>query len=440
MVNIKPFRGVRYDPHQFADLSEVVSQPHDRINIDRQEKYYDLSPYNITRVIKGKEHSDDDETNNIYTRAQDSYQQWLREGILRQAASPALYITHQTYTLADGSRRTRKGLIAALEVTPYEAGIVLPHEQILPKSMEDRVRLIHSTAANFGSIFMLYPGTDIDTRLEPALAQQPPLEFRELVVEDEVEQKLWAVTDPNIIETVSETMNRKPNLIVADGHHRYQTAVIYREEMQKKYPDAPVNAAFNYRLVTLVSMDDPGLVILPTHRLIKANLKLNHDELLQRAGEYFEITPVVNRPTLEAALERAKSEPLPSFGLYDGNYALFTLRSAETMEQLLPDRHLAWRTLDVSVLHELFIERVLDIDKEAVATKEKVNFIRNPDQGYTAVEKGEADCLLLMNPTRIEQVRACTVAGERMPQKSTDFYPKMLNGVVMMKVGAEDRV
>jgi uncharacterized protein (DUF1015 family) len=440
MVNIKPFYGVRYAPTQFADLSTVISQPHDRINPDLQKQYYDLSPYNITRVTKGKEYPDDNDVNNVYTRARNAYQSWLREGVLFQETSPALYVTHQIYTLPDGTRRTRKGLIAALAVTPYEEGVVLPHEQILPKSMEDRVRLIQTTAANFGSIFMHYPGTDIDALLEPAVNQHPPIEFRELLVENDVVQQFWAIKNPDIIHAVIEAMAAKPNLIVADGHHRYQTAVNYRDEMRARYPDAPATAAFNYRLVTLVSMDDPGLVILPTHRLIKAGLQMSHDEILQRADQYFEITAVADRATLESRLQTANKHTLPSFGIYNGKYSLLTLRNPDIMTQLLPDRDPAWRTLDVSVLHELFIERVLDINKEAVALKEKVSFIRNADKGYTAVDQDEADCLLLMNATRIEQVQACTIAGERMPQKSTDFYPKMLNGVVMMNVGAEDRL
>jgi uncharacterized protein (DUF1015 family) len=332
------------------------------------------------------------------------------------------------------------GLIAALAVTPYEEGVVLPHEQILPKSMEDRMNLIHATAATYGSIFMLYPGTDIDTLLQPALTQQSPSEFRELLVEKDVVQQFWTVTDPEVISAVVETMAAKPNLIVADGHHRYQTAVNYRNEMRAKYPDVPANAAFNYRLVTLVSMDDSGLVILPTHRVIKANLQMSGDKIRQRAGEYFEITPMTNRATLEAMLKATQTNSLPSFGLYDGTYTLLTLRDSNIMANLLPDHHPEWRALDVSVLHELFIERVLGIDKQAVALKEKVGFIRNGDNGFAAVDQGQADCLLLVNPTRIEQVQACTEAGERMPQKSTDFYPKMLNGLVMMHVGAEDRL
>ena len=439
MVNIKPFRGIRYNPEKIPNLSAVISQPHDRINADLQDKYYRLSPYNITRIIKGKAYPEDGETNNIYTRARDVYQAWLREGILFKEQSPALYVTHQTFPLPDGSLRTRRGLIAALEVTPYEEGIVLPHEQILPKSMQDRLNLIKATEANFGSIFMLYSGAGINELLNHVLEQQKPLEFRELF-EAEVHQQLWVVTDSDIITAIVKTMANKPNLIIADGHHRYQTAIKYRNKMQAKYPDALAEAGFHYRLVTLVSMDDPGLVILPTHRLIRANNQTSYTEMLERAKEYFEITPVSDRAALEASLDATKRKALPGFGLYDGTYALFTLRSSDILEHLLPHHSPEWQHLDVTIVHELFIERVLGIDKQTVMLKENVEFIRDANIGFQAVAQGEADYLLLMNSTRIEQVQACTTAGERMPQKSTDFYPKMLNGLVAFSVGAEDRV
>jgi len=437
MITIKPFRGVRYAPEKITDLSGVISQPHDKIPPDLQEKYYNLHPYNIVRVIRGKEHPDDSPTHNVYTRAADIYKSWLREGILVREEKPALYVTHQTFTLPDGSVKTRRGLIAALEVSQYEEGVVLPHEQVIPKSVTDRLNLLRTTAANFGSIFLLYSGGDVNQLLQPIIAKQPPVEFHDLH-EHEVLQQFWAVTGPQVITAVVEAMAACPSLIIADGHHRYQTSLHYRDEMRARYPNTPVNAAFNYIQVTLVSMDDPGLVILPTHRLIQASM--NRADVLERAGEYFEITILPDRAALEAALESARRDSRPAFGLYDGAFALLTLRSSQVMEHLLPQYTPAWRLLDVTVAHELFIERVLGINKQAVASKEQVDFIRDVNIGYEAVAQGRANYLLALNPTRIEQVQACTAAGERMPQKSTDFYPKMLNGVVTLPVGVEERL
>jgi len=445
MAVIRPFRGVRYNPAKVPDLSAVISQPYDRVRYGLQDKYYDLSPYSIVRIIKGKEKERDNTESNVYTRARDTCQAWLREGILMRENVPALYVLHQTFTLPDGSTRTRRGLMAALELTRFDEGTVLPHEQTHSGPKVDRLNLLRATEVNFGHIFMLYPGNRINELLgtaieEPALSPkgQGGVELREMF-EHDVIQRFWVVTDQEVIASVAEEMAPKRNLIIADGHHRYETALNYRDEMRATYPDAPPNAGFNYRMVTLVSMDDPGLVILPTHRLIHSYGGMSMEEALERAKEYFEVVPVADRAALEAALAQADPSH-PRFGVYDGAYAVLTLRDPAVLELLLPERDLNWRLLDVSVLHELFIERVLGVDKAAVERQENINYLRDAQMGYDAVDRGEADFLLVMNPTRMEQVQACTKAGEKMPQKSTDFYPKVISGLVALPVAAGERL
>lgn len=438
MATIRPFRGVRYNPGKIEDLSAVVSQPYDRVRHGLQDKYYDQSPYTVVRIIRGKEQAGDDERNNVYTRARDYYRSWLAEGVLVREGMPALYVLHQTFTLPDGSTRTRKGLIAAFELARFEEGVVLPHERTHSGPKMDRLNLMCATEVNFGHIFMLYPGDRINQLLETVVGREPGFEVRDLF-EHDVLQQFWAVTAPDVVAAVVEEMAPKRNLIIADGHHRYETALNYRDEMRAVHPGAPANAGFNYRMVTLVSMDDPGLVILPTHRLIHSYGRMNSAQVLERAGEYFEVSPMADREALEAAL--AEAEPAhPRFGFYDGSYAVLELRNPDVMGRVLPQRDPAWRLLDVSVLHELFIERVLGIDAEAVERKENIEYLRDPQMGYDGVDRGEADFLLVMNPTRMEQVRACTAAGEKMPQKSTDFYPKVISGLVMMPVGAQQRL
>ena len=441
MATIKPFRGIRYNTAKITDLSAVISQPHDRVRHGLQDKYYEQSPYSIARIIKGKEYASDGEQNNPYTRALDAYESWLREGVLVRESAPALYVLRQTFTSPDGNTRTRQALIAALELARFEEGIVLPHERTLAKSMTDRLNLLHATAANFGCVFMLYPGGRINELLDTAIAGRPPLEMRELF-ENDVLQQFWTVTDPDVLAAVAEEMAPRRNLIIADGHHRYETGLAYRDEMRARLPDAPANAGFNYRLVALVSMDDPGLAILPTHRLVRAHEGgVRGAAVLEKAREYFEVTPVTDRQALEATLREGQSpHPRPFFGFHDGASAVLTLRDPAIMERLLPDRSPDWRMLDVAIVHELFIERVLGISKEEVAQDGAVDFLRDPQIGYDAIARGEADYFLLMNPTRIEQVRACTAAGERMPQKSTDFYPKIISGLVTLSVNAEERL
>jgi uncharacterized protein (DUF1015 family) len=352
--------------------------------------------------------------------------------------TPALYVLHQTATLPDGSKRTRKGLIAALELVKFDEGTVLPHERTHSGPKVDRLNLMRATEVNFGHIFMLYPGGRINDLLKEAIEGQQGFEMRELF-EHDVVQQFWPVTDPGVIEAVVEEMAPRRNLIIADGHHRYETALEYRDEMRAKHPNAPANAGFNYRMVTLVSMEDPGLVILPTHRLIYNYGQMSGQEALERAREYFEVKPMADRAALETALVEA--EPAhPRFGFYDGSYTSLTLRDPAVLASLLPDRSPDWRLLDVSVLHELFIERVLVMDEATVEAKTNIEYLRDPQMGYDAVDKGEANFLLVMNPTRMEQVRACTQAGEKMPQKSTDFFPKVISGLVMMPIGVEERL
>ncbi len=438
MATIRPFKGVRYNPEKIDDLSTVISQPYDRVRHGLQDKYYDQSEHTIVRIIKGKEQPGDDETNNVYSRARDYYQSWLQEGVLMREQSPAFYVLHQTVTLPDGSTRTRKGLVAALELSRFDEGIVLPHERTHSGPKVDRLNLMQATETNFGHIFMLYPGSGIDELLDAAIKGQAGFEMRELF-EHDVVQQFWPVTDPQTIQAVVEQMAPRRNLIVADGHHRYETAINYRDEMREKYPNAPANAGFNYRMVTLVSMEDPGLVILPTHRQIYAYDKMNGQDALEQAKEYFEVTPVADRAALEAALAQAEHTH-PRFGFYDGSYSVLKLQDPAMLEKLLPDRSSDWRLLDVSVLHEIFIERVLGLDKAIVERKENIEYLRDPQMGYDAVDQGKANFLLVMNPTRMEQVRDCTTAGEKMPQKSTDFFPKVIGGLVMMPIGVDERL
>jgi uncharacterized protein (DUF1015 family) len=274
--------------------------------------------------------------------------------------------------------------------------------------------------------------------LNEAVEDAQGFEAQELFEKD-VRQQFWSVTNAEIIQAVREEMAPKKNLIIADGHHRYETALNYRDEMREKHPDAPPNAGFNYRMVTLVSMQDPGLVILPTHRLIYSYGKMSGSEILEEAEEYFRIIPVSERAQLEEAMGEGTPDH-PRFGFYDGSYTVLELKDSDVMDRMLPGRDPAWRMLDVTVLHELLIQRVMEISEEAVERKENIEYLRDPQMGYDAVDEGEAEFLFIMNPTRMEQVRACTAAGEKMPQKSTDFYPKVISGLVMMPIGAGERL
>jgi uncharacterized protein (DUF1015 family) len=440
MAKIAPFRGIRYNVHKVGDLSKVVSQPYDRVRYGLQDQYYDLHPYNIVRITKGREFDNDDDQRNVYTRARDFYRTWLDAGYLLRDIASAFYVYHQTFTLPDGSERTRKAFIAALELVEFEEGIVLPHERTHSAAKVDRLNLLRATETNFGQIFMLYPDSEnrINALFDEAIAGRSPDADVQELFEKDVRQQLWIVSDPDVLAKVVAEMAPKCGLIIADGHHRYETAINYRSEMRMKHPNAPGDAGFNYRMVTLVSMDDPGLTILPTHREIQS-CAIPTSQLLADAAEYFEVTPMAGRATLGAAMVE-ESPNDRRIGFYDGTYYLLRLRNPEIMSQIAPDRAEEWRMLDVSILHELLIDRVMGISQEQVAAKENIEYHRDLDLAISNVDEGKAQCVFIMNPTRMAEVKACSLKNAKMPQKSTDFYPKVITGLVAMAVGARERL
>jgi uncharacterized protein (DUF1015 family) len=442
MATINPFRGVRYDPERFDDLSLLVSQPYDRVRYGLQEKYYALSDFNVVRLTKNREQPGDDATDNVYTRARDLYQRWLSEGALVREEQPALYAYHQTFATPSGETRTRKAFITALELSGLDEGIVLPHERTHAGPKVDRLNLLRATAVNFGLIFMVYPDPEnrVNALLDAAIAGRPPQMDVVEMYEKDVRQRLWAVTDPAVIAAVQEEMGPKRNLIIADGHHRYETALNYRDEMRARYPEAATNAAFNHRMVAMVSMDDPGLTILPTHREIYDYDDMPPTELLQMVAQYFEVTPLPDWSSCQEAM--AANGTSHAFGFYAGGpFYLLTLKDASLLDDLIPEeRALAWKSLDVSILHSILLEQLAGIPSEVIDANEKVSYHRDPQLPIAAVDAGEASFVFFLNPTRMAQVKNCTEIGEKMPQKSTDFYPKAISGMVMCPVGAEERL
>ncbi|MGC9357309.1 MAG: DUF1015 domain-containing protein [Anaerolineae bacterium] len=437
MAHIRPFRGLRYDPSRKCDLSKVITMPYDRIHKTEQQAYYALDPYNFVRIIQGYREPDEP-GNNVYTRARCYTQTWLSEGILMRDPHALLYVLEQTFTTPDGVAHTRRGFTAALELTRFDEGVILPHERTLSGPKVDRLNLTRVTQTAWGQIFILYPDAEnqINALLEPYLDSHMPAIFHEQVIEPEVEQSLWVIDDPEVVRAVVAEMAPKRNLIIADGHHRYETALAYRDEMREQHPDAPATSAFNYTMATFVSMSDPGLVILPTHRLIHDYDKMNGEEVLRALEPYFEVQKMNSRAQMESGLGTATPDH-PRFGFYNGDYHLLILKSLEAMADLVPERDPSWRALDVAVLHEIVIEHVMGLSKESVARKENLEYLRDSTPGYEAVDQGEADFLFLLNGTRMEHVRACTRAGEKMPQKSTDFFPKIIGGMVALPLHDE---
>ena len=435
MAIIKPFRAIRYNQDQIDSINHVISQPYDRVRYGLQDQYYDLSPYNVTRIIKGKEKEGDSESDNVYTRANNFLAQWIEEEILMREDQPAYYVYHQSFSLPSGQTVTRKAFINAFELSGFDEGIVLPHEKTHAGPKIDRLNLTRATETYFGNIFMLYPDPEnkIDAIFETAIQRPADIEAKELH-ESDVLHQVWVVKDPDVLSKVSAEMAPKTNLIIADGHHRYETALNYQQEMQGKFPDAPANAGFNYRMVAMVSMSDPGLIILPTHRLIFDYQQLTAEEILTRVKSHFQVEEVPGRPELEKRLTD-NSGTIGTIGLVcSQGFYLLNLNDQEVMAELAPDRVQAWRDLDVSILHSLLLTKLMEVDPKKIDNLENIKYLREPDLGYDEVKESESSFLFILNPTRIEQVTDCTDAGEKMPQKSTDFYPKIVTGFAMLPV------
>lgn len=441
MVVVKPFCGVRYNPHSIEAVQSVVSQPYDRIDTELQQQYYDLSPYNIVRIINGQSFENDQPGGpNVYTRARAYYRQWLQEKVLIREDQPALYVYEQSFSTGN-HRHVRLGMIAAVKLADFDEGIILPHERTHAGPKEDRLRLLSTLAVNTEQIFMLYPDpqNSVDALLRQAIdGRAPDIDVVE-IFENDVRQRIWIVTDLAVISAVQARMAPMRNLIIADGHHRYETGLNYRNAQRQAHPDASPDAAFNYIAATLVSMDDPGLVVLPTHREICNFTATSPASVLDRARPYFDIEA---SPDLAACLERIDSHPTGhAFGFYGGpaiGFHILTLKDDDLVNTLIPGEHSrTWKSLSVSVLHKILLEQIAQLPLQGVEDKTMIRYHRDPQEAVDNVRRGEGNFVFFLSSTRIEQIKRCAAQGEKMPQKSTDFYPKMISGLVLFPVDVD---
>jgi uncharacterized protein (DUF1015 family) len=440
MVAIRPFRGIRYNPQRVEDMQAVVSQPYDRINVELQQRYYDLSPYNIVRIIQGKAELDGPD---VYARARQYYRQWLDERILIQEDQPVLYAYEQTFT-AGGRQHNRLGLIAAVQLVDLDEGIILPHEKTHSGPKEDRLRLLTALQANTEQIFLLYPDSEnkVNHLIHQAIAgRQPDIDAVE-IYESDVRQRVWVIRDPAILQAIQAEMATKRNLIIADGHHRYETGLNYRRAQRQAHPGAPLNAAFNFIAATLVSTEDPGLVILPTHREIFNFGKTSPAAILERSRQYFDVTPAASLDTCLAAVTAHPTGH--AFGFYGGpqdGFSVLALKDDALAYQLIPDdRSSDWKSLAVSILHRVLLEQIAGVPAQGVEDQSMIRYHRDARESVVNVDRGAGDFAFFLSATHMSQIRACAAHGEKMPQKSTDFYPKVISGLTLLSVGADERL
>ena len=437
MANIYPFRAFRYNPEKAgAPLDHLVTQPYDKIPPALQEKYYGLSPYNLVRLIRGKSEPGDN-GQNVYTRAAAWLEEWIQEGVLQQEAEPAVYVYFQKYAVPrTKEKRTRKGFIALGGVEDYEAGIVHRHELTMSGPKKDRLELLQHTRTHFGQLFMIFsdPAGAVDKQLDQVAAAGKPLEVRDDYGDL---HQLWPVTDAANIKRIQELMADK-KLIIADGHHRYETAVAYRDECRQQAGKSDPDAPYERVMMTFVNMEQAGLTILPGHRVLANLPEFTFKALREKAGQYFDWYAY---PRQAGATEgagklladlAARGAERPAFGVCAAGEPalyLFLLKVNVDLSKELPEVSEKQRGLDLVVLHKLLLERCLGLDEESVRQAKNLQYIREWPEAVGLVDKGEAPVAFLVNPVRVEQVREVAFGGETLPQKSTDFYPKMLSGM-----------
>ena len=430
MAEIVPFKAFRYDPHQ-VKLEDVLTQPYDKITPEMQSRYYDLSTHNLVRIILGKAFETDSDKFNVYTRAAEYLHDWRSGGILKQDQEPSIYLYIQTFTVP-GTRNLaeRRGLIALGRLQDYSEGVVFRHEQTLAKPRQDRLNLLRATRAHFGQIFMLYsdPQAEVERSLEKQAEEDPDISVLD---EYEVMHRVWRIHEPGLVGKVQELMKDK-KLLIADGHHRYETALAYRDERRSRSENCDRNAAHEFVMMTLVRMESPGLVILPTHRVVHGLPTFDRERMLESAKRFFDIDRIDLRTESRSAttlLEEAGANGTSFVAVTrQGPYLLRAKkRIVQDALSFIPSDQ---RELDVIQLHKLLLERILGISEEAIRNQEHVKYERDAFEAISWVRQG-ANVAFLMNPARIEQVSGVAFGGQVLPQKSTDFYPKLLSGLTI---------
>ena len=441
MTQVLPFRGILYNTQKVRNLSDVVTPPYDVISRQEQHDFYERHPQNIIRLILGKTTENDTVNNNCYTRASDFLNNWFSENILEQDTTPAFYLTALDFSL-ENKTVTRYGIIALVALEPFKNGVILPHESTFSNVKMGRLALMKSCHANFSPVFSLYSDSKniiIDKLKGLALKQTPAINFTDY---DGYRHRLWRITDLDFCGYISNAMKEK-RLFIADGHHRYETALDYRDWISGNNPDFRNDHPANYIMMYLSSMEDDGLVILPAHRLIKGLKSSIISSFINKAEDYFDILAI---PFNDSDFERARAEFI---SILKSNAAkniigvvikgsmqfyLLTLKSGIMERKFSNELPKALRYLDVTVLTRLIFMEIFGFDNSKLDNESIITYFSNEKKAIEATVSGECDISFILNPTKIEQVRNIAKTGLVMPKKTTYFYPKVITGLVMNKL------
>jgi uncharacterized protein (DUF1015 family) len=431
MAEILPFRALHYPPEISGGLARLVTQPYDKITPEMQARYLASSPYNLAHIIRGLAEPGDTPQTNVYTRAGGYFNNWIRDRVLTAEAEPALYPYDQEYSLPGdpGARKIRHGFIALGRLEDYSARVVHRHEETHTGPKADRLELLKHTRAHFGQIFVLYsdPSGEIERSLAPRAAAHP---WQQVDDERATRHSVWRVTDGETIERVVEAMRSK-KLVIADGHHRYETALAYRN-LCRAHAEEDLRA--EYVMMTFVRVETDGLTILATHRILDGLDGFGFERLLSEAQRYFDGEPVADiSPTalLERLAQGGRERPTLAVYAGRGKLALLRLRPDADLSGAFADLPASFARLDVVLVHRLLLERALGISPQAVREEKGIRYAREATDAFAQVDRGAAQLAFLLNPTPVAEVWENAIAGRVLPQKSTDFYPKLLSGLTV---------
>jgi len=422
MAEIKPFRALRFDTQAAGNIQQLTCPPYDIISEEQRNQYLKTNEHNVIRLELPR-------GENPYEEAGSLLHQWEQQGVLKQDEQEGLYIYEEEFQ-AHGKTMRVKGIICRVKLEEFSKGVVLPHEETLSKAKADRFQLMKATFCNFSQIYSLYmdPQHKTPDKINRLSQGTPEVEMQD---GDGVIHRLWIVTDPQEIQEIcSDFAQRK--LYIADGHHRYETALNFRDDCRKQRI-AKEGDAVDYVMMMLVDMENSGLVVFPTHRLVRGLSSFDETAVKQACREYFQVEDRTDISTIEGELNALYQQGKKAFAFYTGEdrWTLLVLKDMDAVRKLLPQASAATQGLDVTVLHSLVLEKIFGIDKENMAQQINLTYTRDFQEAITSVEKKESQCAFILNPTRVTEIRDVAAAGEKMPQKSTYFYPKLITGLVM---------
>lgn len=424
MALIKPFKALRFTD-KAGDISALCCPPYDIISDDERRAYLSENEFNIIRLELPREGEDP------YAEAAGVLRGWLKDGVLATDEQPAYYIYGEQFTAHD-KQYAFKGIIARVHIEEFERGIVLPHEETLSKAKVDRFNLMDATMCNFSQIYSLYKddGGVTDALIDRLSAGEPEHCFTDA---EGVTHRLWVVTDPAAIEAFGRQFSDR-KLYIADGHHRYETALNFRNSLRERGLAAEGDEC-DYCMMMLVSLENKGLVVFPTHRIVRGLQGFDAAALIDGCSDKFDCEQYDDLSLIDEKLQQCYDAGQKAFALYCGSgWTLMKLRDISVMADAIRGSK-ALRELDVSVLHSLILEQQLGIDKQNMANQLNLTYTRDKAEALAAVDSGAANCCFIINPTRVDEISAVATAGEKMPQKSTYFYPKLITGLVMNKFG-----